>query len=80
MAQAALVGVLALWAGAMRFGSPRDIVRRQRRQQREFAEAAGRLLNEAGATSLAAETLYRYYRDRLCRPGASRTGGGRRAA
>lgn len=56
-----------LWAGAVRFGSPRDVTLRRRRQHREFAEAAGRLLNEAGATRVAAETLYRHYRDRLCR-------------
>ncbi len=65
--QAALVGVLALAARAVRFGSPRDVVRKPRRQHREFAEAAGRLFDEAGATSLAAETLYRYYRERICK-------------
>jgi hypothetical protein len=65
--QTLLVGILALWAAAVRFGSPRDVTPRRRRQHREFAEAAGRLLDEAGATGLAAETLYRYYRDRLCR-------------
>ncbi len=65
--QAALVGVLALFARAVRFGSPQDVLRKPRRQHREFAEAAGRLFDEAGATSLAAETLYRYYRERICR-------------
>jgi hypothetical protein len=65
--QAALVGVLALFAQAVRFGKPKDVVRKLRRQHREFAEAAGRLFEEAGASSLAAETLYRYYRDRLCK-------------
>jgi hypothetical protein len=65
--QAIFVGILALWAGAVRFGSPRDVMPRRRRQHREFAEAAGRLLDEAGATALAAETLYHYYRGRLCR-------------
>ena len=65
--QAALVGVLALLAQAVRFGKPQDVVRKLRRQHREFAEAAGRLFDEAGAASLAAETLYRYYRDRLCK-------------
>jgi hypothetical protein len=65
--QAILVAVLALYAGAVRFGSPQDITRKPRRQHREFAEAAGRLLDEGGAASLAVETLYRYYRDRLCR-------------
>jgi hypothetical protein len=65
--QAALVGVLALVARAVRFGSPQDVVRKPRRQHREFAEAAGRLFDEAGATSLAAATLYRYYRERICR-------------
>jgi hypothetical protein len=65
--QAALVGVLALFAKAVRFGKPQDVVRKLRRQHREFAEAAGRLFEEAGAASLAAETLYRYYRDRLCK-------------
>jgi len=66
-AQALVIAVLALYAGAVRFGSPRDITRKPRRQHREFAEAAGRLLDEGRATSLAAETLSRYYRDRLCR-------------
>ncbi len=65
--QAALVGVLALFAQAVRFGKPKDVVRKLRRQHREFAEAAGRLFEEAGAAPLAAETLYRYYRDRLCK-------------
>jgi len=67
VAQTLLAGVLALYAAGVRFGSPRDVARAPRRQHREFAEAAGRLLDEAGAASLAAETLYRYYRDRLCR-------------
>jgi hypothetical protein len=65
--QAIFVGLLALWGGAVRFGSPRDVTLRQRRRHREFAEAAGRLLNEAGATGVAAETLSRHYRERLCR-------------
>ncbi len=65
--QAIVVGILALYGGAVRFGSPRDVTRKPRRQHREFAEAAGRLFDEAGATSLAAGTLYHYYRDRLCR-------------
>jgi hypothetical protein len=67
VAQAVLVGLLALYGRAVRFGSPRDVAHKPRRQHREFAEAAGRLLDEAGAVSLAAATLYRYYRDRLCR-------------
>ena len=66
MAQAIIVGLLALYAGAVRFGSPRNVVRKPRRQHREFAEAAGGLYDEGGATVLAAATLYRYYRDRLC--------------
>jgi hypothetical protein len=65
--QAALLGVLALFARAVRFGKPQDVVRKLRRQHREFAEAAGRLFEEAQAASLAAETLYRYYRERLCK-------------
>jgi hypothetical protein len=65
--QAALLGALALAARAVRFGSPQDVVHKPRRQHREFAEAAGRLFDEAGATSLAAETLYRYYRERICK-------------
>jgi hypothetical protein len=44
VAQAIFVAVLALWARAVRFGSPRDVTLRRRRQHREFAEAAGRLL------------------------------------
>lgn len=65
--QAVLVGLLALVAQAVRFGKPRDVERKLRRQHREFAEAAGRLFEEAGAAPLAAKTVYRYYRDRLCR-------------
>ena len=65
--QAALVGVLALAAQAVRFGKPQDVVRKLRRQHREFAEAAGRLFEEARAASLAAATLYRYYRERICK-------------
>lgn len=65
--QAALVGVLALFAAGMRFGSPRDVKRRERRQHREFAEAAGRLLYESGASHIAYQTLYHHYRNRLCR-------------
>jgi hypothetical protein len=65
--QAILVGLLALCAGAVRFGSPRDIKLARRRQHREFAESAGRLLDESGGSAVAAETLYRHYRDRLCR-------------
>ena len=67
VAQAILVGLLALYAGGGALRQPADVTRKPRRQHREFAEAAGRLLDEAGAASLAAETLYRYYRDRLCR-------------
>jgi hypothetical protein len=67
VAQAILVGMIAVYAGAVRFGSPRDVTRRQRREHREFAEAAGRLLDEAGATFLTAQTLYRHYRERICR-------------
>ena len=65
--QAALVGALAMFGQAVRFGKPLDVVRKLRRQDREFAEAAGRLFEEAGAASLAAETLYRYYRERLAK-------------
>jgi len=65
--QGLLVGLLALAAGAARFGSPQDPARKPRRQHREFAEAAGRLLDEAGGTAVAAETLYRHYRSQLCR-------------
>ena len=65
--QAALVGALAMFARAVRFGSPQDVIRKPRRQHREFAEAAGRLFDEAGRTSLAAETLYGYYRQRICK-------------
>ena len=61
------MGVLAMYAAGLRFGRPRDVTLKPRRQHREFAEAAGRLLSEAGAVPLAAETLFRYYRDRLCR-------------
>ncbi len=65
--QGLLVGLLALAAGAVRFGSAQDPALEPRRQHREFAEAAGRLLDEAGGTALVAETLYRHYRGQLCR-------------
>jgi hypothetical protein len=65
--QALVVVLLGLYAGAVRFGSPRDLSRTPRRQHREFAEAAGRLLDEAGAGAISARTLYRHYRERLCR-------------
>jgi hypothetical protein len=65
--QVLVVGLLALAAGAVRFGSPQGVTRKPRRQHREFAEAAGRLLDEGRATALAAETLGRHYRGRLCR-------------
>lgn len=67
VAQAALVGALALFAAGVRFGSPRDVKHRERRQHGEFAEAAGRLLHESGASHIAYQTLYHYYRNRLCR-------------
>jgi hypothetical protein len=66
-AQAILVGALALIAAGVRFGRPRDVVRLPRRRQREFALAAGGLLNDARATRLAYRTLAGYYRQRLCR-------------
>lgn len=65
--QAALVGVLALWAAAVRFGSPRDVKHRRRWQHQEFADAAGRLLHASGATHIVQETLSHHYRNRLCR-------------
>ena len=68
--QALLACLLGLYAGAIRFGSPRDLARAPRRQHREFAEAAGRLLEQAGGGALAAEALYRHYRDRICRAAA----------
>ncbi len=61
------MGALALAARAVRFGGPQDVVYKPRRQHREFAEAAGRLFDEANATSLAAVTLSRYYRERICK-------------
>ncbi len=64
-AQAALVGLLLLFAGFVQFGSPRDVVPKKRRDHREFAVFAGRLLKDAGATSMAAEELAGYYRNRI---------------
>jgi hypothetical protein len=65
--QAALLGALALWAAAVRFGTPRDLQHRRRWQHQEFTEAAGRLLYASGATPIAQQTLYHHYRNRLCR-------------
>jgi hypothetical protein len=65
--QILFVATLALAAGAVRFGCPRGVTHKPRRHRREFAEAAGRLLDEAGATAVAAETLFRYYRGQICR-------------
>ena len=65
--QAALVGVLGLFAAGVRFGKPRDIVQQPRRQHGEFAEAAGRTLHDAQAADLAYRTLYQHYRSRLCK-------------
>jgi hypothetical protein len=65
--QLLLVSGLALWAGAVRFGRPRDVHYQPRRRQSEFARAAGQLLLRAGATALAHETLSAHYRARLCR-------------
>jgi hypothetical protein len=65
--QGALVGALALWAAGVRFGSPRDVQQRRRRQHQEFADAAGRLLFESGAVAIAHQTLFHHYRNRLCR-------------
>ena len=65
--QAVLLGIVALAGRCVRFGSPRDVAVKPRRQHREFAEAAGRLLYDARAVTVVAETLERHYRDRLCR-------------
>jgi hypothetical protein len=67
VAQGVLVAALALYGAGVRFGAARDVVRRQRRRHGEFAEAAGRVLDAAGATGLAFETLWAHYRARLCR-------------
>ena len=65
--QAIAVAVLALFALAVRFGRPRDIVQRPRRRDSEFIEAAARLLDDADATHSVQTTLYTHYRQRLCR-------------
>jgi len=65
--QAALVGLLGLFAAGVRFGKPRDLVQQQRRQHGEFAEAAGRTLHDASASDLAYRTLVHHYRNRLCK-------------
>ncbi|MCK4659113.1 MAG: DUF4350 domain-containing protein [Phycisphaerae bacterium] len=65
--QGLLVGVLALYAAAVRFGRPRDVVLRKRRHHGEFARSAGRLLHDAMATELAYRTLFDHYRNRLCK-------------
>ncbi len=67
LGQAALVGGLALWAGAVRFGQPGDIRFRRRRRHREFAEAAGRLLHDAEADDFAYRTIFEHHRAEICR-------------
>jgi hypothetical protein len=66
IAQAALAGAAALGAGAVRFGQPVDVTRRQRRHHLEFAKAAGHLLHQARAWDLTLRTLVAHYRAQLC--------------
>jgi hypothetical protein len=61
MAQVLLVAALALYARGARFGRAHDVVRRLRRSPGEFVTAAGRLLEEAGATEEASRVLTQHY-------------------
>lgn len=64
--QVLLAALLALLAGAVRFGAARDPPPPPRRRLGELAESAGRLYREAGAQDLVMQRLHRYYRDALC--------------
>ncbi|MCA9528730.1 MAG: DUF4350 domain-containing protein [Myxococcales bacterium] len=64
--QGALAMLLALFAGAVRFGRPVDAAPPARRRAGELAESAGRLYRDAGAHHLVLARLYRHYYDALC--------------
>ncbi|MCA9414428.1 MAG: DUF4350 domain-containing protein, partial [Candidatus Omnitrophica bacterium] len=66
IANALLVGALALWVASRRFGRPRELRGEQRRHQSEFIYAAGNLLRRGKGLFPVRETLASYYRERLC--------------
>ena len=66
IAQVLVVAMLALWAAGRRFGRAEDVTSPPQRRQGAFAEAAGRLLRDAGAADLALQSIERDGRQRLC--------------
>lgn len=66
-AQALLAAAAGLLMVSVRFGAPRDLVPRLRRQQSEFVEAGARLIDQAGGVALAWNWLRDHYRGELCR-------------
>ncbi len=54
--------VLAVLFAVVRFGSPVTPVQKRRRKHGEFADAAGRLLHDAGANVLVEERLVEHFR------------------
>lgn len=65
--QGLLVLALTLTVAMVRFGRPRDEDVAVRRTQREFIEAAARLLDESGGEQRVGQILYHHYHRRLCR-------------
>ncbi len=63
LTQAALAGLVALFAFSIRFGKPEDLPHRNRRRQSEYAIAAGRLLSGSrGAVEQVFPILHEHYR------------------
>ncbi len=66
LTQAALAGLIALFAAAVRFGRPAELVRRHRRRQSEYTIAAGRLLGSShGAVEQVYPILHGHYRGEI---------------
>ncbi len=66
IAQVLVVAMLALWAAGRRFGRAEDVTSPPQRRQGAFAEAAGRLLRDAGAAEMAMQSIERDGRQRIC--------------
>jgi hypothetical protein len=67
--QLGVVGVLALLAGAVRFGPPRRVIERRRRSPLEHVRALATALAAARGHAVAIGLLVRGLRRRLARPG-----------